>query len=225
MSTQEERRRYTRIDFANDAVLHQENNNFPIYLIDISLNGVLIEKPNNYALRTDQPTYIAITLTDEIIIEMKVRLIHESGAMLGFHCDSIDMMSMTHLRRLIELNIQEPNASDRVLEELISPVHSETNRRRETRYPHRAVCTLEIDENAYSAHMLNISEHGALVAVMQEHNAIAGDKIKLKVEMEDEEPISLIGLVAHVNLHYIGLRCDATLDADENRVLKIIAKK
>ncbi len=224
MSNQDERRRYTRVDFANDAVLDQENNSVQVHLIDISLKGVLIGKPLNYTFDSSQTASIIITLTDEIIIEMQVMLAHTSEDMLGFQCNSIDMMSMTHLRRLIELNIQLPDASERVLDELISPTNVDTNRRREKRYPHREECTLELGDNSYGAHMLNISEHGALVAVMQDHGATQGETICLKVH-SDSEPIVLKGTTAHVKLHYIGLRCDATDDANLDRIRHILSQK
>lgn len=117
-----ERRRYTRIGFASDAVLVQGDARFNVHLVDISLNGVLIETPDDYSLNTDEAITIEVTLTGDIKITMSARLAHSSARMLGFHCESIDMDSMTHLRRLIELNMEDPRASERVLKELIANV-------------------------------------------------------------------------------------------------------
>lgn len=121
MVSDKDRRRYTRIDFGSTAKMIQGANAIEVHLIDISLNGVLIETPADYELNTAEPVDICITLTGDCAIQMKTRIAHSSSQVLGFHCESIDMDSMTHLRRLIELNIEAPNASERVLEELITP--------------------------------------------------------------------------------------------------------
>lgn len=121
MTEQEERRRYTRIEFDGNAAVEQDDKSFPVHLIDISLNGVLIETPDDYAIKADQAVNITINLTGETFIAMTAKLVHSSNHMLGFHCESIDMESMTHLRRLIELNMEDPKASERVLDELLMP--------------------------------------------------------------------------------------------------------
>jgi len=121
MAISEERRRFTRIEFASDANIEQSGNQYNVNLVDISLNGVLIETPEHYALNADETVDVNITLSTELTITMRSELVHSSSKYLGFQCESIDMESMSHLRRLIELNIDHPRASERVLEELISP--------------------------------------------------------------------------------------------------------
>ncbi|MFL0811098.1 MAG: PilZ domain-containing protein [Agarilytica sp.] len=119
MSDPQDRRRYTRINFEVDAAMTQGDTHYDVHLVDISLKGALIETPKNYALNANTPVDLNLTLSDDIIITMHTSLTHSSDEVLGFHCDSIDMESMTHLRRLIELNMEDPQASDRVLDELI----------------------------------------------------------------------------------------------------------
>lgn len=119
MTQTNERRQFTRIDFDATAQLVQGETNLPVHLIDLSLNGVLLETPKTYTISTETPASIVITLTDDAQITMTVTLIHSSNEVLGFKCDSIDMESITLLRRLIELNIGDEHASERVLEELL----------------------------------------------------------------------------------------------------------
>ncbi len=116
-----ERRRYTRIRFDTAATLAQGEVVFHTHLLDISLNGVLLETPSNYQVRADQPAHISIFLGDQAEIQMTVKLVHSSTRFLGFRCESIDMDSVGHLRRLIELNMDDPHAPERVLEELVIP--------------------------------------------------------------------------------------------------------
>ena len=116
-----ERRRYTRVQFDAEASVNQGDYFADVKLLDISLNGVLIETPRTYSIKTNEDVTLKIVLSDETVITMEMRLAHSGDEILGFQCHSIDMESISHLRRLIELNIGNPNASERVLDELILP--------------------------------------------------------------------------------------------------------
>lgn len=118
-SPQEERRQYSRVPFAASACITQGDRSFIAELVDISLNGLLISTPPFYHLRSDLPCHVKIHLAENTSITMQVTLVHSSNSALGFHCTSIDMDSITHLRRLIEANLEDPNASERVLSELV----------------------------------------------------------------------------------------------------------
>ncbi len=117
--TTRERRKYSRIHFDANATIEQNNSRMQTHLIDISLNGVLVETPKEYELNIAEPTTIDIALSDETHISMQVTLAHSSSHFLGFHCTSLDVESISHLRRLIELNMDDGEAFERVLSELI----------------------------------------------------------------------------------------------------------
>ncbi|WP_096085460.1 PilZ domain-containing protein [Agaribacterium haliotis] len=119
MSDSSERRRFTRVNFDTAATLAQGESVSHTQLVDISLKGVLLKTPANYELRADQGVDISIFLNKETEIQMKVELVHSSNRYLGFHCVSLDVESASHLRRLIELNIDDAGAADRVLDELL----------------------------------------------------------------------------------------------------------
>ncbi len=118
-NSHEERRRFSRIEFDADVRLLQDGNQYSAQLHDISLNGVLIATPSEYHIRTDMPCTLLVILSDDAVITMQVALVHSSSTFLGFHCTSIDMDSIVHLRRLIEINLGETGASERVLAELL----------------------------------------------------------------------------------------------------------
>ena len=115
----QERRKFTRINFDTAISLKQHGDAYQTKLEDISLNGILVQTPENYSLEADKPIDASITLGDDTDIQMTVILVHSSHDLLGFRCISIDMDSISHLRRLIELNIEDENAADRILNELI----------------------------------------------------------------------------------------------------------
>jgi PilZ domain len=115
----DERRQFSRIDFEADAILIQDGESLSAQLEDISLNGVLISTPTQYQLRADRPCTLRVSLAGNAVIEMQIILVHSSSTFLGFHCVSIDMDSVVHLRRLIEMNLDDADASERVLAELL----------------------------------------------------------------------------------------------------------
>ena len=121
MPSESERRRFTRVRFDTAATIAQGDTVIHTDLLDISLNGVLLKTPEQYQIRADQPAYISIFLSEDAEIQMTVDLAHSTDTFLGFKCASIDMESVGHLRRLIELNMDDPHASERILEELVLP--------------------------------------------------------------------------------------------------------
>ena len=118
-SQQPERRKFTRVDFNTGATLRQGDTSYHATLVDISLNGLLVKTPDDYGFNTEKRIEASIILSDDEEIQMHLELVHSSNKMLGFRCVSIDITSITHLRRLIELNMSEPAASERVLSELL----------------------------------------------------------------------------------------------------------
>ena len=52
-------------------------------------------------------------------INMEIKVVHGEGRYAGLHCLAIDIDSVTHLRRLVELNLGDPALLDRELSALI----------------------------------------------------------------------------------------------------------
>lgn len=94
-------------------------------------------------------------------------------------------------------------------------------RRRAERYPHRAHATLMINNNAYPAHIINISIIGALVAVVENHDIKENQEIAIDIE-SDSGNFSMRGTVAHVKNHYIGLECTPPDDASMETIQRVI---
>lgn len=111
----QERRAFSRIHFDGDTQLIQNNNNWPVNLIDVSLKGLLIETPENWQADTHQPMKIHIKLDEATTIVMTVVWRHSNNGQTGFKCDHIDIDSITHLRRLVELNLGDESLLEREL--------------------------------------------------------------------------------------------------------------
>ena len=61
-----------------------------------------------------------IHLNDQTHIIMDVRLAHAEAHKLGFECTRIDQQSISHLRRVVELNLGDEALLQRELKALIS---------------------------------------------------------------------------------------------------------
>ncbi|MNL32142.1 Cyclic diguanosine monophosphate-binding protein [compost metagenome] len=113
------RRRFKRIAFDARTELRQGEYIWPVKLIDLSLKGLLIERPEPWLGDGEQDFQVDIQLSDDIDIEMDMHLAHEENGQLGFVCRHISLESIQRLRRLIELNLADPQELERELGALI----------------------------------------------------------------------------------------------------------
>ena len=114
-----ERRRFKRIEFDARTELIQGDFIWPVKLIDLSLKGLLIERPEPWLGDREKDFSVDIHLNDDNEIRMDVHLTHEDHGQLGFVCRHISLESIERLRRLIELNLGDPQELERELGALI----------------------------------------------------------------------------------------------------------
>lgn len=114
-----DRRRFKRIAFDAKTELSQGQNRWPVQLVDLSLKGLLIQRPEPWLGDKNLPFAADIHLSDEVEVRMDVQLVHDDRQQLGFACLHIGLESIEHLRRLIELNLGSPEALERELGALI----------------------------------------------------------------------------------------------------------
>ena len=79
-------------------------------------NGVHLNRWTPSPLTLGSGRCVGRTLTDEqTCIQMEVVLTRTAGGMLGFICRHIDLESISHLRRLVELNLGDEQLLEREL--------------------------------------------------------------------------------------------------------------
>ncbi|MGO2131231.1 MAG: PilZ domain-containing protein [Pseudoalteromonas prydzensis] len=114
------RRHYTRILFSTPAHLTNNTHSYPCQLLDISLNGALVSRNNEFNFAKNSSAILAFKLPQsDIIIAMTVTICHIEQQHIGLKCTHIDIDSITHLKRLIELNLADDDLLHRELESLI----------------------------------------------------------------------------------------------------------
>ena len=108
-----ERRTFSRITFDADTSMQQGGDIWAVTLLDISLKGLLIEKPDDWSADPGKEFHVSIHLSDSTSITMTVSQRHEENNQIGFECNHIDIDSIHHLRRLVELNIGDMDLLER----------------------------------------------------------------------------------------------------------------
>ncbi|MGQ7956229.1 PilZ domain-containing protein [Pseudomonas sp. SP16.1] len=113
--TANERRRFHRIAFDAPTLIVQGERRWSAALHDISLKGLLVDKPQGWNGDPDQPFEAQIELGPEAMVRMEVVLTRNQQDRLGFVCRHIDLDSISHLRRLVELNLGDEGLLEREL--------------------------------------------------------------------------------------------------------------
>jgi len=115
----ENRRQFTRILFSINAILEVEQQSYPVTIHDISLNGALATMPNiDHSLKGKLGLLHFDLANGESIVEMHVAVVHEVNEEIGLQCNAIDIDSVTHLRRLVELNLGDESQLHKELSQL-----------------------------------------------------------------------------------------------------------
>ncbi len=118
----DDRRRFTRVPFDADTVLQQDALDIPVQLVDVSLRGLLVLRPVAWErANPSEPFMVSIDLSEGNQIRMEASLVHAEEGLLGFRCEHIDLDSISHLRRLLELNLGDEAALERELSTLLEP--------------------------------------------------------------------------------------------------------
>ena len=115
-----ERRRFFRAGYSRPAQLQQGDQIWATTLLDLSLQGALLQRPEHWNAQASGLFMLTFTLDDsDIQISMEVEATHLDDKRLGVYCHHIDIDSVSHLRRLIELNVGDSELLMRELAHLI----------------------------------------------------------------------------------------------------------
>ena len=118
---QQNRRRFTRINFDARCTLSAAEKEWQVTLIDICLKGALIECHHDIALHLGDKVLLKVMLDgSDIVITMPARINHQRDNRFGFQAMSMELDDISHLRRLVELNLGDSVLLERELVHLYS---------------------------------------------------------------------------------------------------------
>lgn len=114
----DDRRHFWRAAFHSPVQISNAQGMVEGELIDLSLKGALVEldKP---VLHVGERCRIHLALSPEAAINMAAVVSHLEGCKVGLRSEHTDLDSITHLRRLVELNAGDPDLLDRELSALL----------------------------------------------------------------------------------------------------------
>lgn len=116
-----EERHSHRVNFDTFVEFKSEGCEHVCELVDISIQGALIAACSGATPEQGTPCQLTISLdnSNEIQIIIKGRVAHKIENRVGIHCESIDVDSMRHLRKLIEYNLGDVELVNRDFDALI----------------------------------------------------------------------------------------------------------
>lgn len=119
-----EKRRFSRIPF--EAYAHINDKHGELYLncavIDVSLKGLLLEKPEHWAGQLGITYHVDLILDQaQLVIKMLNTVAHIGDKSIGFECQQLDLDSLVHLRQLLSLNLGDESLLHRELSALVIP--------------------------------------------------------------------------------------------------------
>lgn len=112
-------RHFSRIPFAAGASLVVAGQVLNVHLVDIALKGALVQSDAARTLALRAPCTLTLPLADNgegVVMEGHIAHINDDS--VGIAWENIDITSLTHLRRLLELNLGDAQLLDRELHHL-----------------------------------------------------------------------------------------------------------
>lgn len=119
MTAHDDRRHFWRAHFHSPVLLTLHGQVTEAELQDISLKGALVVTPAGWPGKTGDRCQLRLSLGTDVKINMSVTVAHLDARRVGLRCENIDLDSVTHLRRLVELNAGDPGLLDRELPALL----------------------------------------------------------------------------------------------------------
>lgn len=120
MGPSDERRRFSRIVFHRPAELESLGETARCELLDVSLKGALVEAPASFPGPKGTPCVLTVRLdAGDAVVRMEGEITHREGPTLGLRCTGIDLDSISHLRRIVELNLGDEDLLHRELSALV----------------------------------------------------------------------------------------------------------
>ncbi|CAK4066584.1 PilZ domain-containing protein [Vibrio sp. MarTm2] len=114
-----ERRRFSRIVYRAPAVLKQAMNAVEASISDLSLHGLLISCEQAALLNANEQIDVEFSLPgSDVTIQLVGNIVGVNNNMIRLSIDHIDIESIGHLKRLIELNVGDDELLHRDIEHL-----------------------------------------------------------------------------------------------------------
>ncbi len=114
-----ERRQFLRIIYQVPVTLYQDTLSVTGHIQDLSLHGLLLNAEHAERLQLDHPVDVSFTLAgSDVTIYLVAKLISNKPQAVRLSIEYVDIESITHLKRLIALNVGNDELLQREIEQL-----------------------------------------------------------------------------------------------------------
>ncbi|NOI02851.1 PilZ domain-containing protein [Vibrio kanaloae] len=101
-----ERRQFSRVVYQVPVELSQGRGNISGSIQDLSLHGLLIQCNELQQLSDNVPVQVSFTLTNSNInIQLEATIVSTINTSMRLRIEHLDIDSISHLKRLVELNV------------------------------------------------------------------------------------------------------------------------
>lgn len=111
----ENNRRFRRIPFDGEVRVYSEKAMWNTRLVDISLQGALVDRPQEWDGQVGKTQRLELRVATGLIISVSASVANFNSEAIGYRFGRIDLDSFTRLKRLIELNLGDPELINREL--------------------------------------------------------------------------------------------------------------
>lgn len=121
-----ERRHFSRVDFHSTVTINLQSVEYQAELYDISLKGALVSMKGDRSIDKGGDCIFKLRLDkDTVAVETDASIVYSQDNLLGLRFNNLDLESITHLRRLIELNTGDSELVQQELFFLATPSQKE----------------------------------------------------------------------------------------------------
>ncbi|MFC3117251.1 PilZ domain-containing protein [Cellvibrio fontiphilus] len=103
------------------------------------------------------------------------------------------------------------------------------DKRRHPRFPLRAYAELQYSTKTWEAHVLDLSENGARLALLDEHLLQKGDALRVHVDVENlnlvasnKKRLDIHGRIVHVREHILGFEFQPDTPVDKTLLYELL---
>ncbi|CAH6796796.1 Cyclic diguanosine monophosphate-binding protein [Vibrio chagasii] len=114
-----ERRQFSRVIYQVPTEISQGQVNVSGSVQDLSLHGLLIQCEELQQLNQDNPVHVSFKLTNsDINIQLEATIVSTINTSMRLRIEHLDIDSISHLKRLVELNVGDDDLLYREIEHL-----------------------------------------------------------------------------------------------------------
>ena len=102
------RRQFRRVRIDADVRVYSDRAMWPSRCQDISLKGALLERPPEWSGEHGKTQRLELRFHTLLIVSVNATVVHVSPKFIGYRFQRMDLDSFMRLKRIIELNLGDP---------------------------------------------------------------------------------------------------------------------